>query len=256
MIAFFRKIRQQLLTQNKVSKYLLYAIGEIVLVVLGILIALQVNNWNESKKTKTQELKYLERLKLDLTQDTLYYNQRIEKAKKGIEGNTKALQMAYHHQHDLKELHELLDLHSYHSEHLTIQSGTYIEMTNTGNLNIIQNDELKIAIIELYRSSNEAAKHITEFNEFTVQILIDQSTVSPITKYLGYPWIRDLYNNEKMVNDSDWKFINEPTSYEFRLLENCTLIYLSKFKTLLPYYFNLKSKSKSIIEMIDEELES
>ncbi len=53
MFRFFRKIRQQLLSQNKISKYLLYAIGEIVLVVIGILIALQINNWNE--KIKTQE---------------------------------------------------------------------------------------------------------------------------------------------------------------------------------------------------------
>ena len=52
MINFFRKIRQQLLTQNKVSKYLLYAIGEIVLVVIGILIALTVNNNNEQRKTE------------------------------------------------------------------------------------------------------------------------------------------------------------------------------------------------------------
>jgi hypothetical protein len=44
MIAFYRRLRQQLLTQNKFSRYLLYAIGEIVLVVIGILIALQINN--------------------------------------------------------------------------------------------------------------------------------------------------------------------------------------------------------------------
>jgi len=50
MIKFFRKIRQQLLTENKFSKYLLYAIGEIVLVVIGILIALQIDNANEIKK--------------------------------------------------------------------------------------------------------------------------------------------------------------------------------------------------------------
>ncbi|MBT8306228.1 MAG: hypothetical protein KJN85_04770, partial [Maribacter sp.] len=50
MIKFFRKIRQQLLIENRTGKYLLYAIGEIVLVVIGILIALQINNWNEEKK--------------------------------------------------------------------------------------------------------------------------------------------------------------------------------------------------------------
>ncbi|MFD2725701.1 DUF6090 family protein [Hyunsoonleella rubra] len=52
MIKFFRKIRQKLLSENKFSKYLLYAIGEIVLVVIGILIALQINDWNEQRKNQ------------------------------------------------------------------------------------------------------------------------------------------------------------------------------------------------------------
>jgi len=50
MFRFFRKIRQSLLTENKYSKYLLYATGEIVLVVIGILIAISINNWNEVRK--------------------------------------------------------------------------------------------------------------------------------------------------------------------------------------------------------------
>ena len=59
MIKFFRKIRQNLIMENKTSKYLKYAIGEIVLVVFGILIALQINNWNEDRKLKNEELKIL-----------------------------------------------------------------------------------------------------------------------------------------------------------------------------------------------------
>ncbi len=66
MIKFFRKIRQQLLTENKFSKYLLYAIGEIVLVVIGILIALQINTWNENRKRNIEELEYLKRLNVDI----------------------------------------------------------------------------------------------------------------------------------------------------------------------------------------------
>tara|TARA_R110002051_G_scaffold323712_2_gene418224 strand:- start:13567 stop:13764 length:198 start_codon:yes stop_codon:yes gene_type:complete len=62
MIKFFRKIRQKILTENKFSKYLLYAIGEIVLVVIGILIALQVNNMNEVEKVKDKEVIYLNAL--------------------------------------------------------------------------------------------------------------------------------------------------------------------------------------------------
>jgi len=69
MIKFFRKIRQRLLTENKFSKYLLYAIGEIVLVVIGILIALQINNWNEQRKTVNKEKGYIRSIYQDLQKD-------------------------------------------------------------------------------------------------------------------------------------------------------------------------------------------
>ncbi|RLD26407.1 MAG: hypothetical protein DRI75_11785 [Bacteroidetes bacterium] len=69
MIKFFKKIRQRLLTENKFSKYLIYAVGEIVLVVFGILIALSINNWNV-KKTQQKEIKeYAISLALDLEED-------------------------------------------------------------------------------------------------------------------------------------------------------------------------------------------
>ncbi|MGB6035012.1 MAG: DUF6090 family protein, partial [Cryomorphaceae bacterium] len=55
MIKFFRHIRQRMIKENRVSKYLLYAIGEIVLVVIGILIALQINNWNENRKLQNAQ---------------------------------------------------------------------------------------------------------------------------------------------------------------------------------------------------------
>jgi hypothetical protein len=69
MIKFFRKIRQQLLNENKFSKYLLYAIGEIVLVVIGILIALQINNWNENKKSSEFEYEMFTQILENLKQD-------------------------------------------------------------------------------------------------------------------------------------------------------------------------------------------
>ena len=62
MIHFFRRIRQGLLSQNRFSKYMFYAIGEIALVMIGILLALQVNNWNEEKKRSVRERIYLNSL--------------------------------------------------------------------------------------------------------------------------------------------------------------------------------------------------
>ena len=69
MLHFLRHIRQKLIFQENVRKYLLYAIGEILLVVIGILIALQVNNWNESRKEATIKQSVLENLLFDIDDD-------------------------------------------------------------------------------------------------------------------------------------------------------------------------------------------
>ena len=71
MIKFFRKIRQNLLIENKTGKYLKYAIGEIVLVVIGILIALQINNWNENQKLESRAQDYYTQLLDDLNNDII-----------------------------------------------------------------------------------------------------------------------------------------------------------------------------------------
>tara|TARA_B100000497_G_C7549579_1_gene332183 strand:+ start:52 stop:264 length:213 start_codon:yes stop_codon:yes gene_type:complete len=67
MIKFFRKIRQRLLSENRFSKYLLYAIGEVVLVVIGILIALNLNTNSENEKLVVQEIKILKEIKSELS---------------------------------------------------------------------------------------------------------------------------------------------------------------------------------------------
>ncbi|MFN1835210.1 DUF6090 family protein [Balneola sp. MJW-20] len=71
MITLFRRIRQKLIESGSITKYLLYAAGEILLVVIGILIALQVNNWNEERKFIAEEVRYVDELILDLVQDSL-----------------------------------------------------------------------------------------------------------------------------------------------------------------------------------------
>ena len=76
MIKFFRKIRYNLMSKNKTGKYFKYAIGEIVLVVLGILIALQINNWNENQKKVKTEIEYVNNLIQDIKNDQVFYDSR------------------------------------------------------------------------------------------------------------------------------------------------------------------------------------
>ncbi|MCB0461552.1 MAG: DUF6090 family protein [Flavobacteriaceae bacterium] len=79
MIKFFRKIRHGLMNENKMGKYFKYAIGEILLVVIGILIALGVNNWNEKRKEKNKEVVYLNRLMSNLSYDVSLYKQIMQR---------------------------------------------------------------------------------------------------------------------------------------------------------------------------------
>src|SRR5210317_2183297 len=69
MIKFFRHIRKRLLAESRFSKYMIYAIGEIILVVIGILIALQINNWNDNRIKNNQVKTYALKLISDLKQD-------------------------------------------------------------------------------------------------------------------------------------------------------------------------------------------
>ncbi len=81
MIPFFRKIRKKMADDNRPLKYMRYAIGEIVLVVIGILIALQINNWNEERKNNMKREVYQKRLIEDLVKDTIALHSFIEGSK-------------------------------------------------------------------------------------------------------------------------------------------------------------------------------
>ncbi|MCZ4408202.1 DUF6090 family protein [Cryomorphaceae bacterium 1068] len=78
MIKFFRHIRKAMIKESKASKYLLYAIGEIVLVVIGILIALQINNWNQNETNRAREIAILKDLNQEFKKNTLKLDSLIQ----------------------------------------------------------------------------------------------------------------------------------------------------------------------------------
>ena len=73
MIKFFRHIRYNLMNQNKTAKYIKYAIGEIILVVIGILIAVQINNWNTDRLEKIEVANFLEQIETELESDIIHF---------------------------------------------------------------------------------------------------------------------------------------------------------------------------------------
>lgn len=95
MIKFFRRIREQLISENKFSKYFIYAIGEIVLVVIGILIALQINNWNEEKKDHTFEMRMLSEVKNALDNDIVYFKRMVRRYEKLDSSATRFIRLVH-----------------------------------------------------------------------------------------------------------------------------------------------------------------
>ena len=151
MIKFFRKIRKKLLTENKFGKYLLYATGEIILVVIGILIALQINTWNQNSMNKQTEIKYLESIKFDLIEQNNILSGLINDQDKYKYNAEKALNLmiseTYHNR--LDSLYSFL-LGCTSTRTFSIIGATYEDLNSTGNFQLIKNEKLKQQIIKMY----------------------------------------------------------------------------------------------------------
>ena len=156
MIKFFRKIRQQMIRDHKIMKYLLYAIGEIVLVVIGILIALSINNSNELKKTRIAEKVYLKEIKSDLIQDTLLLSQVIQDHKWRIaQLMSQDSTIDFIFEEIIGELPTVegvsqLEYMFFTDRKFRPKIGTYNSMISEGKSNIISNRELFNAIQNIY----------------------------------------------------------------------------------------------------------
>ena len=149
MIKFFRKIRQNLVMENKTGKYFKYAIGEIVLVVIGILIALQINNWNEKRKERTIELSYLNRLVIDLEENKTLWQKTLKRKKKQLKAAHVFLNFRFSKNQDtiIKILPHFQKLGNW--KDININQVTFNEMVSSGNLNLITNDSIKIKLLNL-----------------------------------------------------------------------------------------------------------
>ena len=250
MIHFFRKIRKKMADDNKLFKYSRYAIGEIVLVVIGILIALQINTWKEEQKSKKLEQTYLIRLQNDLVKDTLYLVHYIQNFKKQKANIYQFVHELYNVQKTEEEFRQLFLLQSYFTENLVMQTITYEELKNTGLINLFQNETLKIEILDLYRTYEVAANHFIEINNFTAREVFSKS-VSVGAKY----YKPELYDEQRLFEGTDWKFINEPNSESFKLIEETQVSYYVKYDILIGNLEKLIAKSKLLIDNISDELE-
>ena len=148
MIKFFRKIRQNLLSENKFSKYLIYAIGEIVLVVIGILIALKINNYNTDLVNQKIAKNIIENLNLEFKQNKLTLNESINFHKSILQSTKDVMTLIGQPNNVLKEynLDSLISLSLDYSEYRPSQV-VYADLIASGRLNLISED-LRVLLFE------------------------------------------------------------------------------------------------------------
>jgi len=174
MIKLFRKTRQKLLTESKFSKYLLYAIGEIVLVVLGILIALSINNWNQVRLMSEKETTYLENLERDLqsqlnsidvqlTYEQYYVDNGIPIVQDYFETNSIVVDTIL-----CKRLLVLTQRKTF-----VRTDPTFEDLVSTGNISLLKDIKFRNALLEYYQDLERIEKVIQSNNTlFTDQVFV------------------------------------------------------------------------------------
>ncbi len=215
MIKFFRKIRQNLIMENKTSKYFKYAIGEIVLVVIGILIALQINNWNENRKLKSKADIYVNKIINDLKVDTLNISKLINRAvthKKEI-----ANYFEYFNSEDSINVEQLIDsindLEVFYLKYFPVNK-TFKDMESSGNsdllldthrdflinlvsfqseLEIINQSYVDIAIEENQKSLQQLGNSTNFYKKLNRKNSKERQTQGLLHKHLFLHALDDLY---------------------------------------------------------------
>ena len=150
MLTFLRKIRRSLIETSSLRKYLLYAIGEITLVVIGILIALQINNWNEDRKNNIQAKEYSENLINDIEEDSIVIYTSIEQAPITKKKNRDYMEFVKKGNIEPQQLNDSLDRLRISLDYFVPNMTVFEDLKSTGNLNLFENEERRL-INEYYK---------------------------------------------------------------------------------------------------------
>ena len=142
MIKFFRRIRRQLLAENKFSKYFFYAVGEIVLVVIGILIALQINNWNQNRLNRIEEKNYYSNIKRQLDEDKNGIISSVDYNNSFLEQYEYALRIIEKKDRSAADSLATITLNLMKTSDFHRQSNIYQSLVNSGEIKLLRNQRI------------------------------------------------------------------------------------------------------------------
>lgn len=253
MAKIFRKIRKELIAEKKVSNYLLYAIGEIVLVVIGILIALAIDNSNEQHIKREKEQIYLMGLRDEFETSQTKLKELMTFNKQSYEDSKKILVYMVD-QENLPDEQELANL-LYNALAFDISfnpnNSLLMEMINSGSLKDIGNPRLRILLTNWISNiediskqemmlANERDKILDMFRseENSIKTLYDLTGVS---SELGIPPSSDRTSNRNLLKSKEFE-------------NNMLMFILTSIKTETVHYNPLMQSIDEILKTIDDEI--
>ncbi|TVZ56796.1 hypothetical protein OD91_2095 [Lutibacter sp. Hel_I_33_5] len=246
MIKFFRHIRKSLLEQNKTSKYFKYAIGEIVLVVIGILIALQINNWNEYRKNQSNLESYILAYKYELEYNIKHFDFEIAKAENFIKQNIKTLQTNNFDSIQVDTLENMIETFyvNFDTENFVHERFKNSQITDFGKYDSIVNK------MQVYYAWNYA-----ELKDVLIQ---HNSAVDKADDYWRFQQNSYEFNYQNNKNTSKQtselrkqriiKLLNNPRARNILKLD------IRKKKETIQYFKAFQQRSKENLEQINRTL--
>ena len=237
MLTFLRRMRKTLLSEGALPKYLLYAIGEIALVVIGILIALQINNWNQDRKDRIKEVKVLNEVQITLQRNSELlsdYIENLELYNNAADTIIKAIENRLPYKDSYEDYFHLARVDI--PINFVSQAG-YEELKNAG-FDILQDDSLKTEIVTIFETTYPRMREILDGFKTTNQ---------PFIEHLRHHFY-DRAFEDKLV----------PVDYDEILDDHYYYSALMNTKGLRAWYIRLQEtcliESKRVLQLINEKL--
>ncbi|RMA67525.1 DUF6090 family protein [Ulvibacter antarcticus] len=249
MIKFFRKIRQKMLTENNFSKYLIYAIGEIVLVIIGILIALQINNWNINQSNLKESSEFVNRLKAEIKSNIGFTNEEIKRTENQKRSSLAILKMF---NEDITKLSSrtfdsLISI-CMANGNMDFRNGTLNEGLNTGKVALIKSDSLKSMLYGL--------------PSLVEEVRIGEKYCNDDLNQYFYPFIYEHISFRQMDSEHS-KYAEQIGPSKFSNHNNLDVLNILKFESLIDNiffnsnfqignYLKLKSELENLYKLMEE----
>lgn len=260
MIKFFRKIRQKMIKENRVSKYLLYAIGEIVLVVIGILIAIQINDWNENRKVSDANTVHLQKMVAEMDENiarmhllttdqegVMYYG--FPPLDEAILNCDSILKLSYSGL-SKEHLPFILNARFFAGRSiLNLQQDVFEELKSTGRLNSLGSDSLIAAIKGYSKRYLREVYYNTEHNDNIIRSM--NKLEDGFSKM-----ILDYQNDSAHFSIENYPWYFDPTSLEYQNLQSSFAQILNSQEKNYEKMIEIAQLSEALKKSLQDHLNS